>query len=156
MHQQPRSGRLRISPATAIALVALFFALGGSAFAVGERLESESAHAQRACGNGNVKGVAYVTGGPSGAANIPGNFSGARRFFASRFNCTGRAVQVRRTGIGTYEVRFVGNGAAAAVAGGPVGVQASADRIAPGVFRVAVYPAGRADGNDYPFVIALV
>jgi hypothetical protein len=153
---QPRSRRLRISPATGIALVALFFALGGSAFAVGERLESASATAQRACGNGNVKGVAYVTGGPSGPANIPGSFTGARALFGSRFNCTGRAVQVRRTGIGTYEVRFVGNRAAAALASGPAGVQASADRIAPGVFRVAVYPAGRADGNDHQFVIALV
>jgi hypothetical protein len=153
---KPRSRRLRISPATGIALVALFFALGGSAFAVGERLERASATAQRACGNGNVKGVAYVTGGPSGPANLPVSFTGARGLFGSRFNCTGREVQVCRTGIGTYEVRFVGNRAAAALASGPAGVQASADRIAPGVFRVAVYPAGRADGNDHQFVIALV
>ena len=153
---QPRSRRRRISPATGIALVALFFALGGSAFAVGERLESTSASAQRACGNGNVKGVAHVTGGPSGPTNIPGRFSDARALFGSRFNCTGRAVQVRRTGIGTYEVRFLRNRAVAALASGPAGVQASADRIAPGVFRVAVYPAGRADGNDHAFVIALV
>lgn len=151
MNQRPR-----ISPATGIALVALFFALGGSAFAVEERLESESAQAQRACGTGNVRGVAYVTGGPSGTANIPGSFSGAKALFGSRFNCTRKAVHVRRTGIGTYEVRFVGNPAIAALASGPAGVQASADRIAPGVFRVSVYPAGRADGNDYAFVIALV
>ena len=148
--------RLRISPATGIALVALFFALGGSALAVGERLGSTSATAQRACGQGSVRGVAHVTGGPSGAANIPGAFSGARALFGRRFNCTGRAVQVRRTGIGTYEVRFLGNPAPTAIATGGVGIQAAAERAAPGLFRVAVYPAGRADGGDLPFVIVLV
>ena len=39
-----RAGRrFTFSPATALALVALFFALGGSALAVGERVQASSA-----------------------------------------------------------------------------------------------------------------
>ena len=39
--------RLSLTPGTAIALVALFFALGGSAFAVGERIQNPSVAQQR-------------------------------------------------------------------------------------------------------------
>ena len=35
-----RSRRPSITPGTAIAVIALFFALGGSAYAVGERIQS--------------------------------------------------------------------------------------------------------------------
>ena len=45
-----------ITPGTVLALVALFFALGGSAFAVSERLQSPSV-AQQRCTNGAVRGV---------------------------------------------------------------------------------------------------
>jgi hypothetical protein len=146
----------RFAPETAIALLALFFALGGSALAVGERVGGAAGPAQRACAQGNVRGVAHVTGGPSGAANVPGTFTGARSVFGRRFNCTGRAVQVRRIGIGVYEVRFVGNGAPNAIANGGSGVQASAERVGAGLFRVSVYPSGRADPADFPFVVVLV
>ncbi len=88
--------RLSITPGTAIALVALFFALGGSAFAVGERIQSPSV-AQQRCTNGAVRGFASVTGDPSkGMANLPDKFSSANVLFTRKFNCTGRAVQVRR------------------------------------------------------------
>ena len=76
--------------------------------------------------------------------------------FGRRFNCTGRAVQVRRLGIGIYEVRFAGNAAPNAIASAGSGVQASADRIGAGVYRVSVYPAGRADPGDLPFLVVLV
>ena len=56
--------RLTTTPGTAIALLALFFALGGSAFAVGERIQSPSV-AQQRCANGAVRGFASVTGDPS-------------------------------------------------------------------------------------------
>ena len=151
-----RRTRRSISPATVLALLALFFALGGSALAVGERVGSDAAQAQRACSQGNVRGVGHVTGGPSGAANIPGSFSGAGALFGRKYNCTGRAIHVRRLGIGSYEIRFVGNAAVNAIASGGVGVQASAERIAPGLYRVGVYPAGRADPADFPFLVVLV
>lgn len=148
--------RITVTPATAIALVALFFALGGSAFAVGERVQAAFANQQR-CANGAVRGVAVVTGDPSkGIANTPDQFSGAANLFARRFNCTGRAVQVRRVAIGVYEIRFVGNAAPTAVAGGLAGGYASVDPARGGVFRVNVYPAGRADPEDRGFIIALV
>lgn len=147
--------RLSIRPGTAIAVLALFFALGGSAFAVGERVHATAASQQR-CAQGAVRAVAHVTGGPSGVANIPGNFSGANALFARKFNCTGRATQVRRLGIGIYEVRFVGNAAPNAIANGVAGVQASADSLGGGTFRVNVYPAGRNDPADLPFVLVAV
>jgi len=147
--------RFTIRPGTAIAVLALFFALGGSAFAVGERIDASSA-AQQRCAQGAVRGVAHVTGGPSGAANIPGQFSGARALFTRRFNCTGRAIQVRRLGIGVYEVRFVGNGAPTALASGVPGAVASADHLGGGTFRVHVHPVGRDDPGDLPFVLVAV
>jgi hypothetical protein len=152
----PRRSRVSPTPTSAIAVAALFFALGGSALAIGERVSDSTAAAQRACSQGNVRGVAHLTGGPSGAANIPGTFTGARALFGRRFNCTGRAVQVRRLGIGSYEVRFAGNGAPTAIASGGSGVQASADRVGSGVYRISVYPSGRADPADLPFVVMLV
>ena len=149
------AARLSIGPGTSVAVIALLLALAGSAFAVGERMQSP-ATAQQRCTQGAVRGIAHVTGGPSGAANIPQGFSGARALFERRFNCTGRATQVRRLGIGTYEVRFAGNGAPTAVASGVDGSHASVTRVGAGQFRVFVYPAGRADPADLPFVVVLV
>jgi hypothetical protein len=147
--------QLSVSPATAIALVALFFALGGSAFAVGERLQSLTASQPR-CANGAVRGIAVVTGGAAGTANIPGQFSGSASLFTRKFNCRGGATQVRRISIGIYEVRFVGNSAPTAVAGGFVGGYAAAELVSPGVFRVGVYSSGRGDPEDRPFVVVAV
>jgi hypothetical protein len=151
-----RSRRLSITPATAIALIALFFALGGSAFAVGERVQSVLV-AQQRCANGAVRGVAVVTGNPSqGIANIPGSFTGAGNLFGRKFNCTGRAVQVRRTESGVFEVRFVG------ISGGSALVSATGDAVASvqaapgGVFRVVAHPAGRDDKVEVPFTIVVV
>jgi hypothetical protein len=144
--------KTRVSPVTVLAVTALFFALGGSALAVGERVGADAAQAHRACSQGNVRGVAHVTG----ATGVPGAFSGAGALFGRRYNCTGRAIHVRRLGIGSYEVRFVGNGAQNAIANGGVGVQASAERVAPGIYRIGVYPSGRADPADFPFLVVLV
>lgn len=151
-----RPSRLTITPGTAIAVVALFFALGGSAFAVGERIQSATA-AQQRCTNGAVRGIATVTGDPSkGIANIPSRFSAATVLFARKFNCTGRAVQVRRTEIGVYEVRFVGNAAPSVVANGLGLYSTSVETIAPGTFRIRVQDVGRADEADGPFVVVAV
>lgn len=147
--------RLTFTPATALALLALFFALGGSAFAVGERLHAASV-AQQRCANGAVRGVAVVTGDPTkGIANVPDKFSGAAVLFGRRFNCTGKGVQVRRTGIGVYEVRFVGNAAPTALAGGFFGGYAGVDPVRDGVFRVSVFPSGKSDPEDRGFTIVV-
>ena len=148
--------RLSISPATGIALLALFFALGGSAFAVGERVQSLTA-AQQRCAQGAVRGIATVTGDPNkGIANIPDQFTSSGVLFARKFNCTGKAIQVRRVGTGTFEVRFVGNGAESAVASGAGNTLASVERVAGGAFRVTVHPAGLSDASDFAFTIVAV
>jgi hypothetical protein len=84
--------------------IALFFAIGGSAFAVGQRVGV----AQPRCANGAVKGFAYVKGDPAkGIHNLPETFTSDPRVFAASFNCSGRAVQVRRSGR-VFMVRFPG------------------------------------------------
>ncbi|HUF01064.1 MAG TPA: hypothetical protein VMN35_01440 [Gaiellaceae bacterium] len=148
-----RASRLSITPGAAIAVLALFFALGGSAFAVGERTLGPSV-AQQRCTNGAVRGIASVTGDPSkGIANIPDQFSSANVLFSRKFNCNRRAVQVRRTAIGVYEVRFVGNAVPNIVANGIGHFSASVETIGPGTFRVRVQNVGRADEGDGPFVV---
>ena len=144
------------TPGTALALVALFFALGGSAFAVGQRVDSALAPQPR-CANGAVRGIAAVTGNPSsGAANIPDKFTGTSSLFARKFNCTGRATQVRRIEAGVFEVRFVGISGASAVASAPNDSLVSVEPTAGGAFKVTIHPAGRDDRVDLPFTVVAV
>jgi hypothetical protein len=94
----------RPSPALVISAVALFFAIGGSAFAVGQRIGV----AQPRCANGAVKGYAYVTGDPRvGIQNMPDTFTGNASLFTARFDCAGAAVLVRRDR-DTFVIRFNG------------------------------------------------
>ncbi len=145
--------RLSISPGTAIALAALFFALGGSAFAVGQSVSA----AQQRCANGAVRGIAVVTGNPSaGIANIPDQFIATGALFARKFNCTGRATQVRRVSAGVFEVRFVGNAASSGVGSAVNDAYADVETVAAGTFRVTVHPAGRDDEADLGFTVVAV
>ena len=146
---------LSLTPGTALGLIALFFALGGSAFAVGERLQSPSV-AQQRCTNGAVRGVATVTGTSAGMANIPDRFTGAGNLFTRKFNCTGRAAQVRRVETGVFEVRFVGVAGASAVGSAPGDVLAAVEPDAGGAFKVTLHPAGRDDRVDAAFTIVVV
>ena len=151
-----RTSRLSITPGTAIAVVALFFALGGSAFAVGEHIQSPSV-AQQRCSNGAVRGIATVTGNPTqGIANIPDQFTSAGNLFSRRFNCARGAIQVRRTAIGVYEVRFAGNSAPTAIAASVGSFTSTTETIGPGTYRVRVQDVGRASEADGPFSIVLV
>jgi hypothetical protein len=151
-----RKRRPHVSPGTAIALIALFFALGGSAFAVGERVQGVAA-AQQRCANGSVRGVATVTGNPAqGIANIPDQFTSSPVLFSRRFNCTGKAIQVRRAEIGVYEIRFVGNAAPSAIASGVGQFSATSETLGPGLFRIRVQDVGRASSADGPFMVTVV
>jgi len=151
-----RRARLPITPGTAIALIALFFALGGSAFAVGERVQSLAA-AQQRCANGSVRGVATVTGNPAqGIANMPDQFTSTPALFARRFNCSGKAIQARRAEIGVYEIRFVGNSAPSAIASGVGQFSATSETLGPGLFRIRVQDVGRASAADGPFMVTIV
>jgi hypothetical protein len=148
--------RLVPGPAAIVSLLALFLALGGSALAVGDRLDLVGA-AQPRCANGAVRGFATVTGNPSaGIANVPGEFTSNRALFRRTFNCTGRATQVRRTDTGVFEVRFVGSSSQTATASGLGDSYATVEPVAAGTFRVIVHPAGRDDRVDVPFMIVAV
>ncbi len=141
--------RKAVNPATVIATVALFFALGGSGFALSEALDTSQAR----CGAGGVRGVASVTGAPgSGVANVGDQFTGKRNVFARAFNCSGKAVQVRRAGFGVYEVRFVGapTDSAAASSGAAL---ATVQPIGGSSFRVTLSVPGRDDEIDTPFIV---
>ena len=151
-----RLRRFRLSPGTLIGLMALFFALGGSALALGEHVQGPSV-AQQRCANGAVRGIAVVTGVPSqGIANLPGSFTGAGKYFGRKFNCTARAVQARRVETGVFEVRFVGIAGASAVASATGDASANVEPIPGNVFRVVMHPAGRDDKLDLPFTVVVV
>jgi hypothetical protein len=137
----------RVSPATGIAVAAL----SSHSAARPSRSASVSAPAPRRHSAPARRGTCAAS--PTSPARPA---SPAHSPEPERCYCTGRAIQVRRLGIGSYEVRFVGNGAQNALASGGVGVQASAERIAPGIYRVGVYPSGRADPADFPFLVVLV
>jgi hypothetical protein len=147
--------RLSIAPGTALGLIALFFALGGSAFAVGERMQSPSV-AQQRCTNGAVRGVATVTGTSTGMANIPDKFTSAGALFTRKFNCTGKAIQVRRADTGVFEIRFVGITGGSAVGSATSDAYVDVEPVAGGAFRVIVHPAGRDDKAEIPFTIVVV
>ena len=147
-----RQGRFSLSPAGAIALFALLFALGGSALAASRSVTAN----QPRCATGAVRGIATVVGDSAGIANLSPTFTSRKALFARRFNCTGRGIEVRRVSIGLFEVRFVGNSAPTALATALGGGEASAEITAGGVYRVSVYPAGRADPEDRGFTIVIV
>ena len=151
-----RERHFRVTPGAAIGLIALFFALGSSAYAVGGRSESPAV-AQPRCANGAVRGIAVVTGIASqGIANLPANFTSAGNLFGRKFNCTGRAVQARRVEMGVFEVRFVGISGASAVASASNDAYATVQAGPNGAFSVIMHPAGRDERADLPFTIVVV
>jgi hypothetical protein len=146
-----RSRRLTITPGTALGIIALFFALGGSAFAVGERIQGASV-AQQRCTNGAVRGIAVVTGNPAvGMANFPDTFTSVG--ISRKFNCTRRAVQAKRVEVGVFDVRFVGISGASGVGSAAGDIYATVQALPDGVFRVTMHPAGRDDKVDVAFTL---
>lgn len=146
-----RRGRLTITPGTAIGIIALFFALGGSAFAVGERIQGASV-AQQRCTNGAVRGIAVVTGNPAaGMANFSDAFTSVG--ISRKFNCTRRAVQAKRVEVGVFDVRFVGISGASGVGSAAGDIYATVQALPDGVFRVTMHPAGRDDRIDVAFTL---
>ena len=142
--------RPALTPATVIATAALFFALGGSAFAL-----VDAVRPQPRCALGAVRGIAAVTGEPGrGIANIGGEFTDRKEIFGQAFNCTGGRPQARRVSTGVYEVRFPGNPARTAVASGEVATMVK--EVGGGVFRVSLWVVGRQDVVDAPFTLILV
>jgi hypothetical protein len=151
--------RHRVSPALVVAGVALLFALGGSAFAVGQK----TAAPQQRCQNGAVRAIAVVTGVPrQGIENLPDQYTTNPAAFDRRFNCTGKATQVRRAGNGQWDVRFLGISGASCLASSMSG-QAGSVSCAPlpdGGYRVSLRGVGTEDNflppMNVPFLIVIV
>lgn len=142
---------MRITPTTVIALLALFFALGGSAIAV-----TEAVRPQARCAPGAVRGFIAVNGDPTkGIANIGDQYTSARPAVGVRFNCAGAAPQARRVNTGVYEVRFAGNGAQVALASAGA-AETTVAALGGGVFRVSLWVPGRQDAVDTPFQVVIV
>jgi len=153
------SRRLIPSPAIVVAGVALLFALTGSAFALGQK----SSAPQPRCANGAVRALAVVTGVPGhGIENLPDTYTTDRQAFGRRFNCTGKAVQVKRAGAGSWDVRFIGISGASCVASS---MSASAGSVScvpqpDGGYRVSLRGVGT-DENilppmNVPFLVVVI
>jgi hypothetical protein len=151
------SRRLRVSPALVVAGVALLFALGGSAFAIGQK----AAALQQRCQNGAVRALAVVTGIPRmGIENLPDTYTANPRAFSRRFNCTGRGVQVKRaqSTSGVWDVRFPGISGASCLASS-MDDHASSTSCVPqpdGGYRVTLRAAGGESNVNVPFLVVIV
>jgi len=147
----------RPSPALVLSAVALFFAVGGSAFAVGQRVGV----AQPRCANGAVKGYAYVTGNPQvGIQNMAETYSSNPNLFSARFDCAGARVQVRRDR-DVFQIKFNGVvGRTALVSGVGANPQTMTITALPdGSYRITpVHPAGNPSfqlGPEHQFAIVV-
>ncbi len=65
-----------------------------------------SSYLQQGCGAGKVNGYATIFGA---SASFPTTYTSSSPFIQNMFNCSGQAVQVRRSNPGRYFVRFPGN-----------------------------------------------
>lgn len=101
------------SPALIVSLVALFFALGGSAYAIG----SKEFSAQQRCATGAVRGIALITGAKTDLSSLSSaNYTSAPSLFGYRWSCAGHAILVRKDARAQgVDVKFVGNPATVAV-----------------------------------------
>ena len=104
--------RFRPSPALLVSLAALFFALGGTAFAIGAKTTP-----QPRCTTGAIRGIAVVTGGSvQGVGNMGSTYSSDPGLFDYRWSCTGGQIQVRQSNhTQGFDIQFVGNPATVAI-----------------------------------------
>ena len=150
--------RLRPSPALVVAGIALLFALGGSAFALGQKTAP-----QPRCQNGAVRALAVVTGVPrQGIENLPDSYTTNPQAFGRRFNCTGKAVEVKRAGSGSWDVRFIGISGASCLASSMAASAGSVSCVPQpdGGYRVSLRGVGTEDNflppMNVPFLVVVV
>jgi hypothetical protein len=133
-----------VSPSLVVSVVALFFALGGSAAA----LRSSNAKVVK-CPAGSVRAIAVITGDPTqGIENLPADFSGSAKLFSYRWSCSGApaTIQIRKStrdtgspGYRGFDVRFAGNPGKVVVANGASDspVAASSAAVGDGSFHIS-------------------
>jgi hypothetical protein len=133
--------------------VALLLVAVGSAFVV-----KTGAPAQRHCRPGAILGIASITDRAVHSGAFPTTYSSAAGLFDNHFNCTGRAVLVRRESQGVYDIKFAGNGGNVIVgnvsgnAAGTLGWGRQAD----GSFTVYLTQARTGGLSDSAFVVTLL
>jgi hypothetical protein len=129
------------TPPMAVAMFALFIALGGSALAV-----RSAAKPVTLCGNGSVKAIASLNldqfGGP-----YPRQFTAAPQAFESRWQCNGRSPEWRDAGADAFQIRFPGINIRSAVATGYTSRTRGSVNITVTGDIVNVYPATAAGPN---------
>jgi hypothetical protein len=140
------------TPPMAVAMFALFLALGGSALAV-----QSAARPVTVCGNGSVKAIASVdTDQYSGP--FPRQFSSAAQNFKVRWQCNGRSPEVREADNAAFQIRFPGINVRSAVATGYTGRTRGSVNITVTDGIVNVYTATAAGPNaagSFGFTIAV-
>ncbi|HLX21137.1 MAG TPA: hypothetical protein VKR23_13395 [Gaiellaceae bacterium] len=157
MHRLPR-----VSPALVISLVALFFALGGTAFAVG----SKELSAQPRCAAGAIRGLAVVTGqSVQGVGNLTSQWSSATGLFGAKWNCGGGQIMVRKSaGTPGVDIKFVGNPSTVAIVSSAdtSPSSGSVSRSSDGSFHVSMGGSNQGVAgpwqfqNNIPFTIVLL
>jgi hypothetical protein len=149
--------RVKVTPALCISLVALFFALGGTAFALGSK-----AVPQARCATGAVRGIAEINTSFD-LSGLTANLQETPQAFSYTWNCTGGKVYIRKNNNG-IDVQFLGNPATVATVSGIDGgwpYSGSVSRSSNGFFHVTM--GGSNSGaagpwqiqNFTPFVIVL-
>jgi len=149
--------RIKVSPALCISLVALFFALGGTAFALGSK-----AVPQPRCATGAVRGIAEINTSYD-LSSLTSNMQDTPQAFGYTWSCTGGKVYIRKNGSG-IDVQFIGNPATVATVSGIDGAwpfSGSVSRSSSGYFHVTMggsnadAPGPWETQNYTPFVIVL-
>jgi hypothetical protein len=126
--------RFKPSPALCLAAAALFFALGGAAFAVG----STNAPQPR-CATGAVRGIAEINTSFD-LSSLTTNMSVTPQAFSYAWSCTGGKVYIRKNDNG-IDVQFLGNPSTIATVSGIDGgfpYSGSVSRSSGGWFHVTM------------------
>jgi len=152
--------RFRPSPALLISLAALFFALGGTAFAL-----SSKTVPQPRCATGAVRGIAVISPGFD-LSSLPSSFTAAPDAFNYRWSCTGGNILIKKSSSTPgVDVEFAGNPSTVAVLssaapGAPY--SGSVSRSSDGSFHVTMggsnagAPGPWQVQSSVPFVIVLL
>jgi hypothetical protein len=149
------------SPAILISLLALFFALGGTAFALGSKIAP-----QPRCAQGAIRGIAVVNGSRIDLSSLSSStYTSDPNVFDYRWSCTGGKIEVRRSsGTAGVDVKFDGNPSTIAVVSAASGGAnaGSVSRQPDGSFRVIMggsnsgVPGPWQAQWNVPFVIVLL
>jgi hypothetical protein len=138
--------RPHVTPSFVLSAFALFFALGGSAFALRDAAPKPAPK----CAVGTARAIVYVTGETNkGIANLPDNWSSAGSLFGYRWSCSG-GIEVRKAveSGGGFDIRFPGNPGRYPVATAvfPKALGISIAPLADGSFHIT--EGGNIDGGD--------